>query len=88
MLKMGRALLVVVALVLLVLSMPTGLSPPPRPQPGPDDPQLGIALTVDYATASIRHPDGSFTDLGRVDGSVKYKEMMQRFRWRESERDE
>lgn len=39
---------------------------------------VGIALTVDHATASIRYENGSFADLGRVEASDEYKELMQR----------
>ncbi|KAL4969143.1 uncharacterized protein BDV14DRAFT_196457 [Aspergillus stella-maris] len=39
---------------------------------------MGIALTATFGTISIRHPDGTFEDLGRVDGDGRYEDMMRR----------
>jgi hypothetical protein len=40
---------------------------------------IGISLTASYGTVSIRRSDGSFTDIGRVDGDQIYVDMMRRF---------
>jgi hypothetical protein len=40
---------------------------------------LGISLTAKYGIVSVRHPDGSFKDVGRTEGSQKYRDMMRRF---------
>jgi hypothetical protein len=40
---------------------------------------IGISLTASYGTVSIRHDDGSFEDIGRVEGNQVYVNMMQRF---------
>lgn len=40
---------------------------------------LGISLIARYGTVSIRHDDGSFEDIGCVDGDKHYVEMMRRF---------
>ncbi|KAF2831520.1 hypothetical protein CC86DRAFT_140294 [Ophiobolus disseminans] len=39
---------------------------------------VGIALTVDHATASVRYQNGTFEDLGRVEANAEYKELMRR----------
>jgi len=39
---------------------------------------LGISLTMHHGTISIRNRDGSFEDLGRIDGDDKYLLMMRR----------
>ncbi|KAG9238983.1 hypothetical protein BJ875DRAFT_479866 [Amylocarpus encephaloides] len=41
-------------------------------------PAVGIAFTATYGTISIRHPDGSFEDIGRIDASEQYISMIQR----------
>ncbi|KAL4881679.1 hypothetical protein BJY04DRAFT_188569 [Aspergillus karnatakaensis] len=45
---------------------------------GLSSPTVGIALTATFGTLSIRHADGSFEDIGRVDGSDRYISMIQR----------
>lgn len=40
---------------------------------------IGISLTASHGTLSIRRDDGSFEDIGRVDGNQGYLDMMQRF---------
>jgi hypothetical protein len=40
---------------------------------------LGVALTVDHASVSILYRDGSFKELGRVEGNEEYISLMQRF---------
>jgi len=39
-------------------------------------PGVGVSLTVQYAVVSLRHDDGTFEDVGRVEGSEEYVEMM------------
>jgi hypothetical protein len=39
---------------------------------------IGIALTVDHATVSIRHSNGSFEDWGRVEAKTEYIDIMHR----------
>lgn len=39
---------------------------------------VGISLAATYGTVSIRHDDGSFTDIGRVEGDAAYTQMMER----------
>jgi hypothetical protein len=39
---------------------------------------IGISLAANHGTISIRSNDGSFKDLGRVDGNEKYLQMMRR----------
>ncbi|KAL4941315.1 hypothetical protein BDV06DRAFT_4851 [Aspergillus oleicola] len=41
-------------------------------------PAVGIALTATFGTISIRHPNGSYQDLGRVDGDERYIAIMRR----------
>jgi len=41
-------------------------------------PVIGLALTANHATASVRWPDGTFKDLGRVESSTEYLQLMQR----------
>ncbi|KGO52914.1 hypothetical protein PEX2_048130 [Penicillium expansum] len=41
-------------------------------------PSIGISLTAAYGTISLRHSDGSFEDLARVEGDSSYIEMMRR----------
>jgi hypothetical protein len=43
-----------------------------------NDAIFGIALTVDHATVSIRHGNGSFEDRGRVQASSEYIDLMHR----------
>jgi hypothetical protein len=40
---------------------------------------IGISLTASYGTVSSRQDDGSFEDIGRLDGDQAYLDMMQRF---------
>ncbi|CAI7648857.1 unnamed protein product [Penicillium manginii] len=42
------------------------------------NPSIGISLTASYGVISLRHADGSFEDLGRVDGDSSYIEMIKR----------
>jgi hypothetical protein len=37
---------------------------------------LAVALTVDHATVSTQYSDGSFKDLGRVEGNEQYVSLM------------
>jgi hypothetical protein len=39
---------------------------------------VGIALTLEYATLSIRLDNGTFTDVGSVDGDEAYEDVMRR----------
>jgi hypothetical protein len=39
---------------------------------------IGISLTANHGTVSIRHDDGSFEDVARVDGGREYLGMMRR----------
>lgn len=39
---------------------------------------IGISLAANHGTISVRCNDGSFKDLGRVDGDGKYLELMRR----------
>ena len=39
---------------------------------------LGISLTAEHGIIAIRHPDGTFSDLGRIDGDEQYIGMMKR----------
>lgn len=43
-----------------------------------DTPTYGFALTVNHAAVSVRYSDGSFRDLGRIEASEEYIEMMKR----------
>ena len=40
---------------------------------------VGFALTVDHATATIRHNSTFFEDLAKVEASEEYIKLMQRF---------
>jgi hypothetical protein len=40
---------------------------------------LGISLTASYGLVSVRYHDGSYEDIGRIDGSHEYLDMMRRF---------
>jgi hypothetical protein len=42
------------------------------------DAKVGIALTIDHATISVRFENGSFADLGRVEANDEYKTVMWR----------
>jgi hypothetical protein len=42
-------------------------------------PGVGVSLTAHYAVVSIRKEDGSFEDVGRVEGSEAYVGMMRRY---------
>ncbi|CAI6334389.1 unnamed protein product [Periconia digitata] len=48
-----------------------------------DMPGVGISLSVDNAVISLRKEDGSFEDVGRIEGDQEYVEMM----WKLSSRD-
>jgi hypothetical protein len=39
---------------------------------------VGISLTANHGTISIRQDDGSFQDIGRIEGDASYQEMMKR----------
>lgn len=39
---------------------------------------VGISLSASYGTVSIRHEDGSFEDIGRIEADRNYVDMMQR----------
>lgn len=40
---------------------------------------IGLALTANHVTVSSRAPDGSFKDLGRIEGSEEYVDLIRRF---------
>jgi len=40
---------------------------------------VGFALTVDHATATIRHNSTFFEDLAKVEASEEYIKLMQKF---------
>jgi hypothetical protein len=40
---------------------------------------LGISLTASYGLVSVRDHNGSFEDIGRIEGSHEYLTMMRRF---------
>ncbi|ORY05561.1 hypothetical protein BCR34DRAFT_571884 [Clohesyomyces aquaticus] len=50
-----------------------------KPRAPVGSPGIGISLTACYGTVSIRNDDGSFEDIGRVDGDQHYLAMMERF---------
>jgi hypothetical protein len=39
---------------------------------------VGVSLTLSYAAVSLRSEDGTFEDVGSIDGDKEYKEMMRR----------
>jgi hypothetical protein len=41
---------------------------------------IGISLSPNHATLSLRHSDGSFEDVGYIAGSSEYRNMMRRHR--------
>jgi ABC-type nitrate/sulfonate/bicarbonate transport system substrate-binding protein len=47
-------------------------------EPATQTPTYGFALTVNHVAVSVRYSDGSFEDLGRVEVSDEYSEMMKR----------
>jgi hypothetical protein len=53
-------------------------------RPETSDLVIGIALTADHGTVSLRNEDGSFTDLGRIEGSLEYTKLMRRLASQES----
>jgi hypothetical protein len=42
-------------------------------------PGVGVSLTAHYAVVSIRKEDGTYEDVGRVEGSEAYVGMMRRY---------
>ncbi|KAH7070206.1 hypothetical protein FB567DRAFT_539471 [Paraphoma chrysanthemicola] len=52
--------------------------------PETSDLVIGIALTANHGTVSLRNKDGSFTDLGRIEGSLEYTKLMRRLASQES----
>ncbi|KAH7078084.1 hypothetical protein BKA63DRAFT_489581 [Paraphoma chrysanthemicola] len=53
-------------------------------RPETSDLVIGIALTANHGTVSLRNEDGSFTDLGRIEGSLEYTKLMRRLASQES----
>ncbi|KAF7562543.1 hypothetical protein G7046_g1582 [Stylonectria norvegica] len=48
-----------------------------EPQKSPTS-AIGVALTTTYGALSVRYPDGTIHDIGRVEGSDEYIKMMGR----------
>ncbi|KAF2677980.1 hypothetical protein K458DRAFT_349337 [Lentithecium fluviatile CBS 122367] len=49
-----------------------------RPKYRPGALVVGISVSANYGTVSIRHEDGSFEDIGRIEADRSYVDMIQR----------
>jgi hypothetical protein len=52
----------------------------------PDMPGVGVSLTSHYGVISVRKDDGTYEDVGRIEGDTDYAEMIERLSARQAQR--
>jgi hypothetical protein len=52
----------------------------------PGMPGVGVSLTASYGVVSLRRDDGTFEDVGRIEGDEDYTQMIQRLSAPETQR--
>lgn len=75
---MLRVILAVAGLAILSLAISFSRNVALMPDSTSQLPVIGLALTANHATASVRWPDGTFKNLGRVESTTEYLQLMQR----------